>query len=79
MRDLERVERELRRRGKGAALQKLADSADGQALQKMLDGESVRRAAESGDSAAIRQMLGTVLGSDEGRRLAQQIQKLMDN
>ena len=79
MRDLERVERELRRQGKGAALQKLADSADGQALQKMLDSQTVRRAAEGGDSAAIRRMLGTVLGSDEGRRLAQQIQDLLNN
>ncbi len=76
MRDLEALGRELQRSGKGGELKRLADSADGQRLARMLDAESVRQAA-AGDGEAMRRLLGSVLSTGEGRRLAQQLSELM--
>ena len=78
MQSFEDVQRELARSGKGAELNALARSAGGAKLSAMLDGEKLQRAAQSGDAASLRAMLGTVLGSEEGRRLAANIKKLME-
>ncbi len=78
MQDLEALGRELQRRGKTGELKKLADSADGKRLEQMLDGEAIRQAAQSGDQRAIRQVLGNILATEEGKRLAQQLKKLME-
>ena len=78
MQSFEDVKRELSKSGKGAELSALAQSADGAKLSAMLDGEKLLKAAQSGDAASLRAMLGTVLGSEEGRRLAANIKKLME-
>ena len=44
----------------------------------MLDGEKLQKAAQTGDGGALRAMLGTVLSTEEGRRLAANIKKLME-
>ena len=77
MGEWENVKAQLERRGKTQALEQLAQSADGQALGRLVDAEQLRKAAESGDSAALRGMLGQVLRSREGRRMAEQIRQLM--
>ena len=78
MQSFEDVQRELARSGKGAELNALARSADGEKLSAMLDGEKLQKAAQSGDAASLRAMLGTVLSTEEGRRLAANIKKLME-
>lgn len=78
MQSFEDVKRELSKSGKGAELSTLAQSVDGAKLSAMLDGEKLQKAAQSGDAAYLRAMLGTVLGSEEGRRLAANIKKLME-
>ena len=78
MQSFEDVQRELARSGKSAELNALAQSADGAKLSAMLDGEKLQKAAQSGDAASLRAMLGTVLGTEEGRRLAANIKKLME-
>ena len=78
MQSFEDVKRELSKSGKGAELSALAQSADGAKLSAMLDGEKLQKAAQSGDAASLRAMLGTVLGTEEGRRLAANIKKLME-
>ena len=77
MEDLESIGRALERSGKAADIQKLAQSPEGQALGRMVDGQALQRAAKSGDRQALQAMLGQVLGSDEGRRLAEQVRRLM--
>ncbi len=77
MRDWEALGKELQRGGKGEAFKKLADSKDAQALGGMLDAQAVRRAAESGDREAIKKLLGGVLATGEGQRLARELQRLM--
>ena len=78
MQELEKMAQELRRRGKTEGIRALADSADGQRLGSMIDGKEAERALRTGDSAALQQLLRGVLGTDEGRRLAAQLQSLME-
>ena len=78
MQELEKLAQELRRRGKTEGIRALADSADGQKLGSMIDGEAAQRALRSGDSAALQQLLRGVLGTDEGRRLVTELQSLME-
>jgi len=77
MQNFEQLGRELERRGKTGELRALAESEDGARLAAMLDGERLQKAAKAGDSAALRAMLGSVLQTEEGRRLAMGIQKMM--
>ena len=78
MQSFEAVRRELTRSGKDAELNALARSADSTKLSAMLDGEKLQKAAQTGDGEALRAMLGTVLSTEEGRRLAANIKKLME-
>lgn len=77
MQNFEELGRELERRGKTEKLKALADSSDVQKLGKMLDPGAVERAARSGDSQAIKNLLSSVLNTKEGQRLAQSVQQLM--
>ena len=77
MQELEKLEQELLRAGKAREIRALADSADGQKLGQMIDGGAVERAVKTGDSAALQQILRTVLGTDEGRRLAENLRTMV--
>lgn len=78
MKDLEKLGQELQKRGKTDKLKSLADSADGQAIGRMLDPAEVERAAKSGDAAALQSILTQVLSTDEGRRLAESLKRAME-
>ena len=78
MQNFEQLGAELQRRGKTEELRALAESKDGARLASMLDAKALERAAMSGDSDALRAVLGTVLKTEEGRRLAAGIQKMME-
>ena len=77
MQNFEQLGRELERRGKTQELRALAASEDGARLAAMLDGNRLQEAAKAGDSAALRAMLGSVLDTEEGKRLAEGIRKMM--
>lgn len=77
MRELERLGRELEKSGRRAELMKLAESADGKAVSRLVDAEAVGKAAKSGDMAALGDILRGVLSTDEGKRLAESLQKAM--
>ena len=77
MQDLEALGKELQRRGKTNELKALADSDDGKALGRMLDAKSVEKALKSGDGEALQKLLGGVLATGEGQRLAQKLQRMM--
>ena len=79
MKDFERIGRELERRGKTDSIKSIAESEDGQRIGRMLDAEAVERAARSGDAEAMRSILGQILGTDEGKRLAESIRKMMQD
>lgn len=77
MRDLERLGAQIEKSGKKDKLKSIAESADGQAVSRMLDPTEVERAAKSGDSEALRNILASVLSTDEGRRLAEKLKNAM--
>ena len=73
MKDLERLGSELKKSGKSDALMKLAESADGKAVSRLVDAEAVGKAAKNGDMAALQD----ILRGDEGKRLAESLRKAM--
>jgi len=77
MQNFEQLGMELERRGKTDKLKALAETEDVQRLGKMIDPGTVERAAKNGDSDALRQLLSTVLSTEEGKRLAQSVERLM--
>ncbi len=79
MKSFEELGRELERRGKTEDIKRIAESEDGQRLSRMVDAGDVERAARAGDSAALREMLSRVLGTDEGKRLAENVRKMMQD
>ena len=77
MKSVEELGRELERRGKTEDIKRIAESEDGQKLGRMVDAGDVERAARAGDSAALQEMLRRVLSTDEGRRLAENVRRMM--
>lgn len=78
MQNYEELGRELERRGKTDDIKRLAQSEDGLKISRMVDAAAVESAARSGDSEAIRKMLSQVLSTEEGKRLAENLRKMMD-
>ena len=52
-----------------ADIEKIANSADGQRVQQLLEGSDLSTAFEKGDINALRAALGKVLSTSEGQRL----------
>ena len=77
MTDFEKLAKELSGGEKGAALRALGSSADARAVENALDGAALEKALRSGDAASLRKMLGTLLSTPEGRRLAEDVGKIV--
>jgi len=78
MKQFENMERYLAEKGKTDQVRAIADSKDGQRLMEKLDANQVERVIQSGDSNAMRTLLLQVLQTGEGRRIAAQLERLMD-
>ena len=70
--DLDQLERKLKGNG---ALGALAGSRGGKAVAARLDEAALRAAAKQGDTAALQEMLRSVLSTPEGEALAEKVQK----
>ncbi len=79
MQNFENIGRELERRGKTDGIRKIAESADGQSLSRMIDASAVEQAAKNGDTEALKNMVTKVLSTDEGKRLAESLRRLMQD
>ena len=79
MNDLERLAKELGLGEKGEALRKLGSSAEGRALGSAVDGAALEKAFADGDAAALRRMLGALLATPEGKKLSDDVRKIMEN
>lgn len=77
MRNFEEIGRELERRGKAEDLKRIAESPDGLKISRMVDAKAVESAVGSGDGEALKKLLSQVLNTEEGKRLAESVQKLM--
>ena len=76
--DLIEFEKKLRESGNTGKLMEAAQSPEGQRLQQMLDVDRIQSAARSGDTQAIKNILSQVLSTPEGKRLAEKVQKAME-
>ena len=74
----EDVGQELMRRGKTDDIKRLAESEDGQKISRMVDAEKLQQAAKSGDSRTVHELLSAVLSTDEGKRLAENIRRMLE-
>ena len=79
MQNFETLSRELERRGKTEEINKLAQSRDGQRISGMIDPQAVEKAARGGDTESLKNMLGKILETPEGKRLAESVKKMMEN
>ena len=77
MQNFEKLGQELERMGKTEDIKRLAQSDAAQRISRMVDTSAVEKAAKSGDSEALKRMLSQVLSTDEGRKLAESVTKLM--
>lgn len=77
MQNIEELGRELERQGKGDKIRALAESSDGRRITEMLDADAVANAAKSGDGAALQKLLAQALSTDEGKRLAENVKRMM--
>lgn len=77
MRGFENIGRELERQGKADGIKRLAESEDGMKVSRMIDAAAIENAAKIGDSAALRSILGSVLSTEEGKRLAESVKRFM--
>lgn len=75
--DFEKIARELQKSGKAEKLRSVADSPECRRLGALLDEKSVENAARSGNQEALKGILMQVLGTEEGRALAQQVRDAM--
>lgn len=78
MQDWGSLSKELERRGRADELKKLSESADARRLVGQLDADAVRRAAQRGDTEALKSLLGGALATEEGKRLARQLRQLLE-
>lgn len=78
MQNFEQLGKELQRRGKTDDIKRLAESEEGLRLAGMIDSGKLEQAAKSGDAEALRAMLGSVLSTQEGKRLAESVRKMME-
>lgn len=74
---MEKLAKELEGGEKGAALRRLGSSVDGKALENAVDGAALEKAFRRGDAASLKRMLGELLSTPEGRRLADDVGKIM--
>lgn len=75
--DIEKIGKELAKSGRFDKIKAMADSEDGRKLSAMLNTDNIEKAAKSGDTETLKGILNQVLGTEEGRRLAQQISEAM--
>ena len=79
MQNFEQLGRELERLGKTEQIKQLAESEDGAKLAKLIDANAVEQAAKSGDGEALRSLLSSMLNTQEGKRLAESVRRMMEN
>ena len=77
MQNFEQLGRELERRGKADDIKRLAESDDGIKLAGMINTQQLEQAARSGNTEELKALIGSVLQTTEGKRLAENVRKMM--
>ena len=75
--DLKKIAKELEGGEKGEALRRLGSTPEGKKLESMVDGAALQKAFERGDAASLQKMLGALLSTPEGKRLADDVGRII--
>lgn len=79
MGDFEKLRKELLNGDKAQKVKNIVNSAEGKRIGKNIDGEALRKAAESGDQETLSNILGKVLSTDDGKDLVRHIEESLGN
>ncbi|NLW65270.1 MAG: hypothetical protein GXY26_03440 [Clostridiales bacterium] len=79
MGDFEKLRKELLNGDKAQKVKNIVNSAEGKRIGKNIDGEALRKAAESGDQETLSNILGKVLSTDDGKDLVRRIEESLGN
>lgn len=79
MEKFDELSRRLERQGKTEDIKNLAQSEESRRLAAMVDAGAIEAAAKRGDEAALRNILSGLLSTNEGRKLAENVKKLMED
>ena len=79
MQNFEQLGRALQEQGKGDQLRALAESPEGARLAGMIEPGALERATQAGDTEALKKLLSGVLRTEEGKRLAESIRRVMQD
>lgn len=75
MKDIEKAGRELMSGDKAGLIKNAVNSEEGRRIGKAVDGEALKKAVMSGDRDAVSQILGQVLATDDGKALAERLNR----
>ncbi len=73
MNDFEKMKKDVLKGGKAGELKKAVNSAEGQKIGKMVDGNALKKAVAEGDMDTVNKIMSQVLSTNEGKALAQRI------
>ena len=73
MKDFDRMSKDLLKGDKAGDLKNVVNSAEGQKIGKMVDGNALKKAIASGDNDTVNRIMNQVLSTDEGKALAKKI------
>lgn len=77
MQNFEKLGQELERMGKSEEIKQLARSEAALKLSHMVDAGAVEKAARTGDNEALKSILAQVLNTEEGKKLADTVGKML--
>ncbi len=77
MTDAQKLAKELGGDGRGERLRQLASTAEAKRLERVIDGAALEKAFRNGDAASLRNMLDTLLSTPEGKKLADDVGRIM--
>ena len=75
--NFEELGRRLQQSGKADKIKQIAESEEGARLSSVIDTKALETAAKNGDDKALRNMLSQILSTEDGKKLAENIRKMM--
>lgn len=79
MSDFDKLKKELLSGDKAKKVNKIVNSPEGKRIGKMVDGDALKKAAQSGDEKTVNNILGKVLATDDGKELVRRIGESLGN
>ena len=78
MTEAEKIFKDIEASGRGAELEKIARSREAQNLSGVFNAGELEMAARSGDTEMLRRIITRLMETGDGRRLAENVRKMME-